>query len=121
MSISVEEFKKMQKSNWVRGKQLEDAVADLLDLGNISYQRVDNYRCHDCGAIGNVNSKGWPDFFAFHPFLLAIECKSGKAGLSKAQKEVRRKLQAAGVKYIVVKRTTDTLLHFLKQKGYINL
>ena len=95
-----------------RSKQLEDAVGNLLDAKNLRYMRVDNYRCFNCGAIGNSRAKGWPDFFCYSPFLLAIECKTGTGKLSKSQREIKKLLEKT-THYIVVKDNIDELIKII--------
>ena len=86
-----------------RAKELENAVKGLLDMKNIRYLRIENYRCWKCGAIGNSGAKGWPDFFCYSPFLLAIECKTGKAVLSKEQKEIKELLEKSHIPYLIIR------------------
>ena len=99
-----------------RSKELENSVKSLLDSLNISYMRVDNYRCFRCGQVQNHKAKGWPDFYCYYPFLLAIECKTGTGKLSKKQKDIRNKLIKSGTPYIVAKDNIDKLLKILKEK-----
>jgi hypothetical protein len=104
------------KSNQAKGKRLESAVKELLELHNCEYHRVDNYRCFKCGQVQNSNAKGFPDFFVYYPFLLAIECKTGKGRLSKAQKKVKRLMEDSGIPFLVVRDTTDKLIEYLEGK-----
>ena len=103
-----------------RAIDLEYAVEDLLFHLNLSYQRVSNYRCFKCGQVQNSKSKGWPDFFVYHPRLLAIECKTGAGKLTKEQKVIAVKLSEMGVKYLIVHDTVDTLIIHFKELGLIN-
>lgn len=103
-----------------RATALEYAVGNLLSHLNMSYQRVDNYRCFKCGQVQNSKSTGWPDFFVYHPQLLAIECKIGAGRLTKEQKEIAEKLSKMGIKYLVVRDTIDTLILHFKELGLIN-
>ena len=103
-----------------RASGLEYAVGNLLSHLNMSYQRVDNYRCFKCGQVQNSKSTGWPDFFVYYPQLLAIECKTGAGRLTKEQKNIAGKLSKMGVKYLVVRDTVDTLIVHFKELGLIN-
>ena len=103
-----------------RATELEYAVENLLSIMNMSYQRVSNYRCFKCGQVQNSKSKGWPDFFVYHPRLLAIECKTGTGKLTKEQKEIAEKLSEMGIKYLIVRDTVDTLIIHFKELGLIN-
>jgi hypothetical protein len=108
----------MQRHGAIRGKQLENAVSRTLSLLDLSFMRVSNYRCFKCGQVQNAPAKNWPDFFIYHPFLLAIECKTGSGALTSGQHEVIYKLSASGVKTLIVRDTVDLLLNYLKEKGY---
>jgi hypothetical protein len=103
------------------GKPLEDAVVQLFELCNIYYLRITNYRCFKCGQVQNSKAKGFPDFHA--PSLsLYVECKMGKGKLSDKQKDVRAAiLSDKSNTFIELRDNTDTLLHFLEQRGYISL
>ena len=103
-----------------RATALEYAVANLLSHLNMSYQRVENYSCYKCHTVQNKESKGWPDFFVYHPQLLAIECKTGTGRLTAEQKEIAAKLSKSGIKYLVVRDTVDTLILHFKELGLIN-
>lgn len=99
-----------------RSKQLEKAVEDLLNLHKLSYHRVSNYRCFKCGQVQNSKAAGFPDFFVYHPYILAIECKTGKGRLSKKQKKVKRKMERSGIEYLVVRDNVDLLIKKIKER-----
>lgn len=119
-SLSPSEARKLVnrigKSPQEKGKDLEDAVKDFLNLHNCEYQRVTNYRCFNCGQVQNAASKGWPDYFVYKPFILAIECKAGNSRLSKDQKKVKRWLEKGGIDYIVVRNTVDRLISYFEER-----
>lgn len=94
-----------------RGKELEDAVGNLLDAKGLRYMRVDNYRCFKCGQVQNSKATGHPDFEVYYPHFY-IECKTGTGKLSKAQKEVKSLLEKSA-HYIVVRDNIDELVKFL--------
>jgi hypothetical protein len=96
------------------GKWLESQVAEVLDIKNIPWRRVDNYRCPRCGLVFNSNAAGMPDFLLLAPFAF-VECKSGKGRLSPEQKTVMKYIKAAGIPYIVCRDSVDELLHFLRE------
>ena len=96
-----------------RSQELEHAVEDYLVVKGYSYLRISNYRCFKCGQVQNAKAKGWPDFFCYSPTLCAIEVKTGKGVLSLEQKEIKAKLELAGIPYIVVRDTVDELLEVL--------
>lgn len=103
----------MTKPRW---KQLENAVENLLNAHNWEFHRVDNYRCYQCGAVQNANAAGFPDFFVYHPLILAIECKTGSGRLNDEQREVKRDMEETGIEYIIVRDNTDKLLEILQEK-----
>lgn len=107
----------MKSAAAIRAEQLEQAVARTLSLLNVSFMRVSRYRCK-CGRVFNASAKGWPDFFVYHPFLLGIECKSGSGALTSEQQNVIYKLKESGIKTLIVRDTVDSLLIYLKEKGY---
>lgn len=118
-SLSPSESRKLMdklsnKSNKAKGKRLENAVKELLDLHNCEYQRVDNYVCYKCHTVQNSNAKGWPDFFIWKPFILAVECKTGSGRLSKEQKMIKKWLEKGGIDYLVLRDTTDKLIEYLE-------
>jgi len=108
----------LQRTSSIRAKQLEEAVGRTLSLLDISFMRVSNYRCFKCGQVQNAPAKNWPDFFCYHPFLLAIECKTGSGALTSGQHDVIYKLKSSGVKTLIVRDTVDSLFLWLKEKGY---
>lgn len=93
-----------------RSKQLEDAIEQWLKWKHFAYLRISNYRCYKCGAIGNSKAKGWPDFFVYSPFQLAIEAKTGRGKLTADQERVRDLMEDAGIEYIEVRDNIDSLL-----------
>ena len=102
----------------IRAVEFEEAVEKLLNCLNLSWMRVSNYRCFRCGQIMNAPAKGWPDFFIYHPILLAIECKTGGGQISAVQHEVIYKLKASGIKTIIARDNIDPLLDYFKELGY---
>ena len=102
-----------------RAIEFEEAVEKLLNLLNLSWMRVSNYRCFKCGQVQNAPARGWPDFFIYHPILLAIECKTGGGQISAAQHEVIYKLKASGIKTIIARDNIDPLVDYFKKLGYI--
>ena len=99
-----------------RWQELEKAVTDLLNIYKIKYIKIDNYRCFKCGQVQNAKAKSWPDFFCFSPFLLAIECKTGKGQVTKEQEITTQQLRRSGVKTIIIRDTVDGLIELLKKK-----
>jgi len=99
-----------------RGKELESAVRQYLDLKRIKYISSSNQRarCPDCARFFNVPTEGW-DFFCFSPVdaLCVIECKAGDGALSKSQKEWRERCEKLGIPYYVVRKNVDVLLEKL--------
>ena len=94
-----------------RSKELENAIADLLDLKGLRYMRVTNYACFKCHQVQNAKAKGFPDFFCYHP-ALAIEAKSGKtARLTKEQKEIKELLQLSNIPYLVIRDVQDLITY----------
>ncbi|GEM_PF-1191580 len=94
-----------------RSKDLEQAVADLLDARNLRYMRVDNYRCFKCGQVQNSKATGHPDFEVYYPHFY-IECKTGEGKLTDEQKEIRHLLEKSA-HYIVVRDNIDELVKFI--------
>ena len=96
-----------------RGKELEQAVKQYLDLKGYKYISSSNQRarCPDCGRFFNVPSEGW-DVFVFWPIgnLGVIECKANDGALSKSQKEWQERCKKWGIPYIVVRRNLDALI-----------
>jgi len=108
----------MKKYSHIRSSQLEKAVARILSLLNLDYMRVQNYRCFRCSQVQNATATGWPDFFVYHPFFLAIECKTGSGELTAGQHEVLYKIKkTGGCDVLIVRDTVDDLLKYLKEKG----
>ena len=93
-----------------RSKELENAIADLLDLKGLKYMRVTNYRCFKCGQIQNAKAKGFPDFFCYHP-ALAIEAKTGTGHLTKEQKKIKELLQESNIPYLVIRDIQDLITY----------
>lgn len=101
-----------------RSKELENAVTDLLNLLEIPYIRIDNYRCFKCGQVQNSRAKGFPDFYCY-TINLAIECKTGAGRLTKEQEVIKAQMEGAGIRYIVLKNNVDELLKYFKNRGYL--
>ena len=99
-----------------RWQELEKAVTDLLNGYNIKFIKIDNYRCFKCGQVQNAKAKSWPDFFCFSPFLLAIECKTGKGQVTKEQETTIQQLLQSGVDVIILRNTVDELIETLQEK-----
>ena len=99
-----------------RWQELEKAVEDLLDINNYKYLQIKNYRCFKCGQVSNRKAAGWPDFFVYSPIMFAIECKTGQGKLSKEQAEIKKDLEARGIKYIVLRDNIDDLLVYMDIK-----
>ena len=97
-----------------RAKELERAVERTLHAFSLKFLRIENYRCFRCGQVQNSKAKGFPDFYVYYPFQLAIEVKTGKGKLTKEQKQVKVHMELAGVKYLVVRDTIDDLLKILE-------
>ena len=102
----------------IRAVQFEEAVANLLNCLNLSWMRVSNYRCFKCGQVQNAPARGWPDFFIYHPILLAIECKTGGGQISAVQHEIIYKLKASGIRTIIARDNIDLLVNYFKEIGY---
>ena len=102
----------------IRAVQFETAVANLLNCLNLSWMRVSNYRCFNCGQVQNAPARGWPDFFIYHPILLAIECKTGSGRISAVQNEVIYKLKASGIRTIIARDNIDSIVDYFKELGY---
>ena len=101
------------------GKPLEVAVEQLLNLCNLYYLKITNYRCFQCGQVQNSKAKGYPDYH-IPRLALYVECKMGKGRLSKDQKRVRDEILTNPMNtYLLVVENVDTLLQFLKVRGYI--
>ena len=93
-----------------RSKELEQAVADLLEAKGLKYMRITNYRCFHCGQVQNARAKGFPDFFCYHP-ALAIEAKTGTGRLTEEQKEVKTLLQESNIPYLIVRDIQDLITY----------
>jgi len=96
-----------------RAKDLENAVANLLDSKGLKYMRVSNYRCFKCGQVQNAKAKGFPDFEIFYPHFY-VECKTGTGKLTPEQVIIKDLLEKAGVFYIVLRDNVDELVEFLE-------
>ncbi len=99
-----------------RYQEFEEAVQKLLDVKKLKYMRVSNYRCYKCGTVQNASAKNWPDFFIYAPILLAIECKTGAAGLTKGQQILLGNMKQTGVDVLVLHDNVDDLITYLKEK-----
>ena len=109
---------KTTPTHQIRAVQFEKAVENLLNCLNLSWMRVSIYRCPRCGLIFNAPAKGWPDFFIYHPFLLAIECKTGGGRISAVQHEVIYKLNDSGIPTIIARNNIDSIVDYFKELGY---
>jgi len=99
-----------------RGHGLEQAVEKYLRMRKIMFVRIENYRCFKCGQVQNSKANGFPDFFCYYPQVVAIECKTGAARLSAAQREVRSAMVAAGIDYVLVRDNIDELLKYFGER-----
>jgi len=95
-----------------RSKQLEEAVRDYLDIKGYKYIRIDVYRCPNCHKIFNSKATGFPDFMIRNP-LTFVECKTGKAVLSKEQKAIKEDMDNQNIPYILVRDNIDALMEVL--------
>ena len=105
----------MRRKNKPRWQAFEEAVENLLLYYKCSFHKVTNYRCFVCGQVQNAKAKNFPDFFIYHPRVFAVECKTGKGELSKGQEKVKEQMEEAGIKYILLRDTTDDLINFLTE------
>jgi len=98
-----------------RAKDLEDAVRNLLDLYGCQYISSKNQtvKCYKCQAYQKVRTQGF-DFLVFSPRVFMVECKTGKAKLTKPQKEMKAIAESEGLPYIVVRNEVDVLVKFLE-------
>lgn len=99
-----------------RWKELERSVERALSVYGCKFHRVDNYRCFKCGQVQNSKAKGFPDFFVYSPFILAVEVKTGKAVLTLDQKETKEDMEKSGINYLVIRETIDELLSYLDKQ-----
>ena len=99
-----------------RAKELEHAVTMTLGLLKFDFMRVENYRCFRCGQVQNSKASDWPDFFVYHPILLAIECKTGSGQLTPGQKEVFEKLSKNNIDCVLVHDSVDSLILYLQER-----
>lgn len=101
-----------------RGKSLERAVAQLLDLMHLPYMRVDIYRCPKCGFVGNVKAKGAADFIVMVSGtpgkLIGLECKEGTGRQTPDQRAWENAWTDAGGEYVLVHQA-DSVLEIFKE------
>lgn len=97
-------------------KELTKAVAELLTKTGHKFWRVDNYACPKCRARLNPRAADMPDFFVYWPCdpPFSVECKVGGRKLTSGQQKVCERLREAGIPYVLVRDTVDSLLAFLK-------
>jgi hypothetical protein len=99
-----------------RAQQLEDAIGKLLNLCGLSFHRVSNYRCFNCGQVQNSKAAGFPDFYVYYPFRLYIEAKTGSGRLTKDQKIFKDKVELIGDRFLIVRDNIDALAAELKRR-----
>jgi len=98
-----------------RWQEFEQAVENLLLYYNCQFHKVTNYRCFKCGQVQNSKAKNFPDFFVYYPKVFAVECKTGKGKLTAGQLSVKDYMERSGIKYILLRDTTDDLINFLTE------
>lgn len=98
-----------------RSKELEKTVETLLNWNKFSFVRISNYICYKCHAVQNSKASGFPDFFIYHPFILAIEVKTGRGRVQNNQEIVRQKMIESGIEYLIVRDNVDELLEYIEK------
>lgn len=102
---------------------IQKTITDYLTLLRIPFSVTDASRAfgHDGQPRKSKVAKDWPDVTGVLPpdgRMLAIECKTRKGKLSKGQKEMLEKLEAAGA-LVIVPRCFEDVEQALKASGAI--
>lgn len=91
-----------------RAKDLENAVADYLNLTRQLYVRRSTVRCPHCRQYFKGELEG-ADFIVYHPSPAIIEVKSGqRPRLKPSQRKLRDKVDGK-VPYLVVTSVDDLI------------